>query len=122
MRTTTTSPASVTRAGPARCCWSTAKWPGTSGSRRGRRCWTTRTAPAPVSRRPSPPGPSPRFTRSAWGAEGIFAYVQRTTYRIPRFQLRGEIRVNHSNQPFFETSDGLSQWGVQYTVQLVSTF
>jgi hypothetical protein len=56
------------------------------------------------------------------GREGIFATVQHTTYRIPRFQLRGEIRVNHSDQPFFETSDGVSQWGVQYTLQLVTTF
>ncbi len=56
------------------------------------------------------------------GREGIFATIQHTTYRIPRFQLRGEIRVNHSDQPFFETSDGLSQWGVQYTLQLVTTF
>jgi hypothetical protein len=57
------------------------------------------------------------------GREGIFANIQHTTYRIPRFQLRGEIRLNHSNVPFFETSDGgVSKWGVQYTVQLVSTF
>jgi hypothetical protein len=56
------------------------------------------------------------------GREGIFANVQHTTYRIPRFQLRGEVRVNHSNQPFFETSDGLSEWGVQYALQLVTTF
>jgi hypothetical protein len=56
------------------------------------------------------------------GREGIFATIQHTTYRIPRFQLRGEIRVNHSNQPFFETSDEPSQWGVQYTLQLVTTF
>ena len=32
------------------------------------------------------------------GREGIFANIQHTTHRIPRFQLRGEIRVNHSNQ------------------------
>ncbi len=57
------------------------------------------------------------------GREGIFANVQHTTYRIPRFQVRGEIRVNHSDVPFFETSsDELSRWGVQYTVQLVTTF
>ena len=57
------------------------------------------------------------------GREGIFANIQHTTYRIPRFQLRGEIRVNHSDQPFFETSaGGVSKWGVQYTVQLVTTF
>jgi hypothetical protein len=30
--------------------------------------------------------------------------------------------VNHSDVPFFETSSGLSRWGVQYTVQLVTTF
>ena len=38
------------------------------------------------------------------GREGIFANIQHTTYRIPRFQLRGEVRLNHSNVPFFETS------------------
>jgi hypothetical protein len=56
------------------------------------------------------------------GREGIFATIQHTTYRIPRFQVRGEVRVNHSDVPFFETSSGLSEWGVQYTVQLVATF
>jgi hypothetical protein len=56
------------------------------------------------------------------GREGIFANIPHTTYRIPRFQVRGEIRVNHSDQPFFETADGISQWGVQYTLQLVTTF
>lgn len=56
------------------------------------------------------------------GREGIFANILHTTYRIPRFQLRGEVRVNHSNQDFFETSNGLSRWGVQYALQLVTTF
>jgi hypothetical protein len=56
------------------------------------------------------------------GRQGIFANVTHTTYRIPRFQLRGEVRVNHSDVPFFETSDGVSQWGVQYNLQLVATF
>ena len=56
------------------------------------------------------------------GREGIFANIQHTTYRIPRFQLRGEVRLNHSDVAFFETSTGVSQWGVQYTVQLVTTF
>jgi hypothetical protein len=56
------------------------------------------------------------------GREGIFANIQHTTYRIPRFQLRGEVRLNHSDVPFFETSDGVGQWGVQYSVQLVTTF
>jgi hypothetical protein len=56
------------------------------------------------------------------GREGIFANIPHTTHRIPRFQLRGEIRVNHSNQEFFETSDLPSHWGVQYALQLVTTF
>jgi Putative beta-barrel porin-2, OmpL-like. bbp2 len=56
------------------------------------------------------------------GREGIFANITHTTYRIPRFQLRGEVRLNHSDVPFFETEDGVSQWGVQYTLQLVTTF
>jgi hypothetical protein len=56
------------------------------------------------------------------GREGIFADIQHTTYRIPRFQLRGEVRLNHSDVPFFQTSDEPSHWGVQYTVQLVTTF
>lgn len=56
------------------------------------------------------------------GREGIFANITHTTYRIPRFQLRGEVRLNHSDVPFFETSDGVSDWGVQYNLQLVATF
>src|SRR4029450_3893949 len=56
------------------------------------------------------------------GRQGIFANVTHTASRIPRFQLRGEVRVNHSDVPFFETSDGVSQWGVQYNLQLVATF
>jgi len=36
--------------------------------------------------------------------------------------LRGEVRLNHSDVPFFETETGVSQWGVQYTLQLVTTF
>lgn len=56
------------------------------------------------------------------GREGIFANIQHTTYRIPRFQVRGEVRLNHSDVPFFETSSGLSEWGVVYALQLVTTF
>lgn len=56
------------------------------------------------------------------GREGIFANVEHTTFRIPRFQLRGELRFNHSNQPFFETEAGLETWGVQYGIQFVATF
>jgi hypothetical protein len=57
------------------------------------------------------------------GRQGVFANIQHTTYRIPRVQLRGEVRLNHSSQPFFETSsEELSTWGVQYTMQVVATF
>ena len=56
------------------------------------------------------------------GREGIFANVQHTTVRIPRLQVRGEIRLNHSSVPFFETSDGLDSWNVEYRLQFVTTF
>jgi hypothetical protein len=56
------------------------------------------------------------------GREGIFANVQHTTVRIPRLQVRGEIRFNHSNVPFFETSNGLDNWNVEYRLQFVTTF
>jgi hypothetical protein len=56
------------------------------------------------------------------GREGIFANVQHTTYRIPRLQLRGEIRFNHSDVPMFETDDGLDTWNVEYRLQFVTTF
>jgi len=56
------------------------------------------------------------------GREGIFANVQRTTVRIPRLQLRGELRINHSSEPFFETDDGLDTWNTEYRLQLVTTF
>ncbi|HEX6617033.1 MAG TPA: outer membrane beta-barrel protein [Gemmatimonadales bacterium] len=56
------------------------------------------------------------------GREGIFANVQHTTFRIPRLQLRGEIRFNHSDVPIFETDDGLDTWNVEYRLQFVTTF
>jgi hypothetical protein len=57
------------------------------------------------------------------GREGIFANVEHTTFRIPRFQLRAELRVNHSTEPYFPLEDGtLGHWGVQYTLQLVTVF
>jgi hypothetical protein len=56
------------------------------------------------------------------GREGIFANVEHTTFRIPRLQLRGEVRFNHSSQPFFETRTGLDTWNVEYRLQLVTTF
>ncbi len=56
------------------------------------------------------------------GREGIFANVEHTTFRIPRFQLRTGLRYNHSNQPFFETSTGLDTWNIEYLAELVATF
>jgi hypothetical protein len=56
------------------------------------------------------------------GREGIFANVEHTTFRIPRFQLRTGLRYNHSNQPFFETSAGLDTWNIEYLAELVATF
>lgn len=56
------------------------------------------------------------------GREGIFANVQHTTFRIPRLQLRGEVRFNHSSVPFFETSSGLATWNAEYRLQFVTTF
>lgn len=57
------------------------------------------------------------------GREGIFANVEHTTFRIPRFQLRADIRLDHSSVALFEDSDGaLHQWAPRYIVQLVTTF
>jgi hypothetical protein len=56
------------------------------------------------------------------GREGIFANVQNTTVRIPRLQLRGEVRFNHSDAPFFDTSSGPDTWNVEYRLQLVTVF
>jgi Putative beta-barrel porin-2, OmpL-like. bbp2 len=56
------------------------------------------------------------------GREGIFANVQNTTVRIPRLQFRGELRFNHSSEPFFDTDGGPDTWNVEYRLQLVTTF
>jgi hypothetical protein len=56
------------------------------------------------------------------GREGIFANVQHTTFRIPRLQLRVELRLNHSTAPFFETRNGPGTWGIEYRLQAVTTF
>jgi hypothetical protein len=56
------------------------------------------------------------------GREGIFANVQHTTVRIPRLQLRGELRVNHSSEPFFDTDGGPDTWNIEYRFQFVTTF
>lgn len=56
------------------------------------------------------------------GREGIFANIEHTTFRIPRFQIRGEARLNHSTVPYFDTSSGPGTWNVEYRVQAVATF
>jgi hypothetical protein len=56
------------------------------------------------------------------GREGIFANVQHTTIRIPRLQLRGEVRVNHSSEPFFDTDAGPDTWNIEYRLQVVTIF
>ncbi len=56
------------------------------------------------------------------GGEGIFATVEHTTFRIPRFQLRGEIRFDRSTANTFPTSSGDSNWTVHYIAQIVTTF
>ncbi|HEV7366246.1 MAG TPA: outer membrane beta-barrel protein [Gemmatimonadales bacterium] len=56
------------------------------------------------------------------GREGIFANVQNTTVRIPRLQLRGEVRYNHSNAAFFDTDSGPDTWNIEYRLQLVTVF
>jgi Putative beta-barrel porin-2, OmpL-like. bbp2 len=56
------------------------------------------------------------------GGEGIFATIEHTTFRIPRFQLRGEIRFDRSTANTFVTSNGNSNWTVHYIAQIVTTF
>ncbi len=56
------------------------------------------------------------------GREGIFANVEHTTFRIPRFQIRAEARLDHSSEPLFGTAAQPSHWGMRYTFQLVTTF
>lgn len=56
------------------------------------------------------------------GREGIFANVEHTTFRIPRFQIRAEARFDHSNVATFATQTGTDTWTVRYDLQLVATF
>jgi hypothetical protein len=56
------------------------------------------------------------------GREGIFANIEHTTFRIPRFQVRAEARVDHSSAPYFETGSGLGTWDVHYVLQFVALF
>jgi hypothetical protein len=56
------------------------------------------------------------------GREGIFANIEHTTFRIPRFQVRAEARIDHSSAPYFETGNGLGNWDVRYVLQFVALF
>lgn len=56
------------------------------------------------------------------GREGIFANIEHTTLRIPRFQFRSGIRYNHSSTEFFETSIGDGDWNIEYVAEMVATF
>ena len=56
------------------------------------------------------------------GRNGIFSNVEHTTFRIPRFQLRGEVRLDQSDIDFFETGAGMDDWSLRYVLQLVATF
>jgi Putative beta-barrel porin-2, OmpL-like. bbp2 len=56
------------------------------------------------------------------GREGIFANVEHTRFRIPRFQIRAEARYDHSSIDAFETDSGTSNWQMTYVLQLVATF
>jgi hypothetical protein len=54
------------------------------------------------------------------GRNGIFSNVGNTTLRIPRFQIRGEVRLDKSNIDYF--GGGQDDWAVRYILQLVATF
>ncbi|HKK26664.1 MAG TPA: outer membrane beta-barrel protein [Gemmatimonadota bacterium] len=56
------------------------------------------------------------------GREGIFANVEHTTFRIPRFQVRTGLRYDHSNRDVFESGSGATDWDISYLAELVVTF
>jgi hypothetical protein len=56
------------------------------------------------------------------GREGIFANVEHTTFRIPRFQIRAGLRYDYSTSDFFESGDGPTSWDIRYVTELVATF
>ncbi len=56
------------------------------------------------------------------GQEGIFANIETTTFRIPRFQIRAEMSLLHSSEPFFPDGATNVKWSTQYTIQLVTVF
>jgi hypothetical protein len=55
--------------------------------------------------------------------EGVFSNVELTTFRLPAFSLRPAVRIDHSNQPVFETRDGgLTRSNLTALVELVYLF
>jgi hypothetical protein len=55
--------------------------------------------------------------------EGIFSNIERTTFRLPAFSLRPALRIDHSDQPVFETADGsLRNTNVRGILELVYLF
>ena len=56
------------------------------------------------------------------GREGVFANIEHTTIRSPRFQIRAEARLDGSSRAFFEGATGTASWDVRYVLQLLTTF
>lgn len=56
------------------------------------------------------------------GREGIFANVEHTTFRIPRFQIRAEARLDHSSESIFGEDGEARDWQMRYVLQFVTTF
>jgi hypothetical protein len=56
------------------------------------------------------------------GREGIFSVIEHTSFHLPRFQLRGELRLNRSTEAFFPEDVGTGRFGAQAVVQGVFLF
>ena len=55
--------------------------------------------------------------------EGIFSNIEHTSFRLPAFSVRPALRIDHSNQPFFEHADGsFGMTNVRGVVELVYLF
>lgn len=55
--------------------------------------------------------------------EGVFSNVEFTTFRLPAFSLRPAVRIDHSSQPVFATSNGgLKRSNLTALVELVFLF
>ena len=55
--------------------------------------------------------------------EGVFSNVEFTTFRLPAFSIRPAVRIDHSNQPVFDTKNGgLKRSNLTALVELVYLF